>query len=102
MYAPWRGAPAELIDGSNCASQNAPSMQPQHAQTDALIEGIAAARNHVIEGWMPLAEGLQEWRRSNGFPQLAPNAATVCCAASGLSRAADAALERAARGNSDP
>ena len=50
-------------------------MQPQHAQTQALIEGIAAARNHVIEGWMPLAEGLQGMAGSQWLPQLAPNAA---------------------------
>ena len=50
-------------------------MQPQHAQTDALIEGIAAARNHVIEGWMPLAEGLQGMAGGQWLPQLAANAA---------------------------
>jgi poly[(R)-3-hydroxyalkanoate] polymerase subunit PhaC len=46
-------------------------MQPQPAPTEALIQGIAAARNHVIEGWMPLAEGLQ----GMALPQLAPDAA---------------------------
>src|SRR6185436_19706735 len=45
------------------------------AQTEALIQGIAAARNHVIEGWMPLAQGLQQSGAAQFIPQLAPNAA---------------------------
>ena len=50
-------------------------MQPELAQTEALIQGIAAARNHVIEGWMPLAQGFQQPGTPQLFPQLAPNAA---------------------------
>ena len=50
-------------------------MQPELAQTEALIQGIAAARNHVIEGWMPLAQGLQPSAGQAFLPQLAPNAA---------------------------
>jgi polyhydroxyalkanoate synthase len=50
-------------------------MQPELAQTEALIQGIAAARNHVIEGWMPLAQGLQAPAGQEFIPQLAPNAA---------------------------
>ena len=68
-------APAPQIDGSNCASQNARSMHSQLEQTEAFIQGIAAARNHVIEGWMPLAGGMQRSGAAQFFPQLAPNAA---------------------------
>src|SRR5262245_4158845 len=50
-------------------------MHSQLEQTEALIQGIAAARNHVIEGWMPLAEGLQQAGGAQFMPQLAPNAA---------------------------
>jgi polyhydroxyalkanoate synthase len=50
-------------------------MHSQPEQTEALIQGIAAARNHVIEGWMPLAEGMQRSGSAQLFPQLAPNAA---------------------------
>ena len=50
-------------------------MQPELAQTEALIQGIAAARNHVIEGWMPLAQGLQPSAGQKFIPQLAPDAA---------------------------
>ena len=31
-------------------------MQTQPAQTDALIEAIAAARNQILDGWMPLMQ----------------------------------------------
>ena len=50
-------------------------MHSQLEPTEALIQGIAAARNHVIEGWMPLAEGMQPSGGAQFFPQLAPNAA---------------------------
>jgi len=50
-------------------------MHSQLEPTDALIQGIAAARNHVIEGWMPLAEGMQRSGSAQFFPQLAPNPA---------------------------
>ncbi len=43
----------------DCALQNAPSMAAQHASPEALVQSIAAARNQVIDGWMPLAAGPQ-------------------------------------------
>ena len=34
-------------------------MAPQYATPEALVQSIAAARNQVIDGWMPLAAGPQ-------------------------------------------
>ena len=50
-------------------------MQSELSQTETLIQGIAAARNHVIEGWMPLAEGTRGSGGAQFFPQLTPDAA---------------------------
>ena len=47
------------------------AMQNPPAQADALIEAIAAARNQVLEGWMPL---LQPAAPAASLPSLLPDA----------------------------
>jgi len=50
-------------------------MAAQFAPPDALIHAIAAARNQVIEGWMPLAAEAQAATTAPWISQLAPDAA---------------------------